>query len=133
MLPPGLFRDCCCTRRIATQVAEKDSVRSCCKARQANAVKSVSQNRPKPGWGLRPQLELALHQQQCQCRIQSANTAILASDQRVMSGSDLHVVGLAVSPLLSSFRLDFTAEQGHIRSWHYLDPPLRKTLCRWVI
>ena len=124
LLPPGLFRDCCCSRRAASKEIAKAPVRSCCQAKRASTVREISQNRAQPGSGWQ--------RQQCRCQIQSASSAILASDQRVTASADELVVNLPDSTWSASHVI-LNLEPIHARSWHYLDPPLRKILCRWVI
>lgn len=93
MLPPGLFRDCCCTRRVAAEPKLTIPVRACCQAKRTELTKATSQK----------VAGLGLIQPRCQCQSQLANIAILVSDQRVTASSAVVMTGLPFSPL-SSFR-----------------------------
>ena len=156
LLPPGLFRDCCCTQRavvpqslapqqqslapqqqsLAPQQTVQPTapdktvpVRSCCqakaeaKSRQAALAAREAEEPASP----------RVHSQ-CQCRTQVASLAILIVDQRVSSGSDS--IPLWSLPGIDVERASISRNSLGMNvapSSHYLDPPLRKTLCRWVI
>ena len=121
-LPPGLFRDCCCTRKVSVETKQTIPVRACCQAKLTKRGASIPQKKAGSG----------LQRPQCQCQHQLTTSAILVSDQRVAAGSSVLTSDLSLSPL-PSFHVESIRERRPSRSRHYLDPPLRKTLCRWVI
>jgi hypothetical protein len=142
LLPPGLFRDCCCTQRalvpqptVQTTATDKTvsdkatPVRSCCQAKAQAKSRQVALAARESKETSGPRLH-----SQCQCRTQVASLAILIVDQRVSSGSDS--IPLWTLPGIDVERASISRNSLGMNaapSSHYLDPPLRKTLCRWVI
>lgn len=142
LLPPGLFRDCCCSRRTVVpqsvvpqptvQPTAPDKtvpVRSCCQAKAEAKLRQAALAAREAEEPASPRLH-----SQCQCRTQVASLAILIVDQRVSSGSDS--IPLWSLPGIDVERASISRNSLGMNvapSSHYLDPPLRKTLCRWVI
>jgi len=142
LLPPGLFRDCCCTQRTVvpqslapqqtvqpTAPVKTVPVRSCCQAKAEAKSRQAALAAREAEESASPRLH-----SQCQCRTQVASLAILIVDQRVSSGSDS--IPLWSLPGIDVERASISRNSLGMNaapSSHYLDPPLRKTLCRWVI
>jgi len=142
LLPPGLFRDCCCTQRalVPQSLAPQQTVqptapdkavpvRSCCQAKAEAKLRQAALAAREAEEPASPRLH-----SQCQCRTQVASLAILIVDQRVSSGSDS--IPLWSLPGIDVERASISRNSLGMNvapSSHYLDPPLRKTLCRWVI
>ena len=143
LLPPGLFRDCCCSRRavvpqsvvpqpVVPQPTAPDKtvpVRSCCQAKAEAKSRQAALTAREAEEPASPRLH-----SQCQCRTQVASLAILIVDQRVSSGSDS--IPLWTLPGIDVERASISRNSLGMNvapSSHYLDPPLRKTLCRWLI
>ena len=142
LLPPGLFRDCCCTQRtvVPQSLAPQQTVqptapdktvpvRSCCQAKAEAKSRQAALAAREAEEAASPRLH-----SQCQCRTQVASLAILIVDQRVSSGSDS--IPLWTRPGIDVERVSISRNSLGMNaapSSHYLDPPLRKTLCRWVI
>jgi|GEM_PF-3374428 len=142
LLPPGLFRDCCCTQRalVPQSLAPQQTVqptapdktvpvRSCCQAKAEAKSRQAALAAREAEEAASPRLH-----SQCQCRTQVASLAILIVDQRVSSGSDS--IPLWSLPGIDVERASISRNSLGMNaapSSHYLDPPLRKTLCRWVI
>lgn len=125
LLPAGFGRDCCCTRRATIEKSQALPVRPCCQARLAAAArmaKSVMTTKP------------TLKYPPCRCRATSTTLALLGSKPRdnIVSSWPFDL-----SPTwIDTFdRMELVSQtEGKSRqSQHQLGPPLRKTLCRWMI
>lgn len=125
LLPPGLYRNCCCTQRTVSERTEGAPLRPCClarmKAARAAAVSGTS--------GVR------LKNPPCKCKPPVAPVAVVADKQHWSSaGLDGPINGLF--QIASSFdRLTISASvaEASARNDHLIGPPLHKTLCRWII
>ena len=131
LLPAPLFRDCCCSRRSeATRVSES-KLRPCCQARLAarksTPAKRVSSRTTVPSLSA-TQLTVPV----CQCQPIVAVAAIVShQDQTVQQDFNTEIVDWI--PWTNSFdhsRSDFSNAGDSLR---HSGPPLRKTLCRWMI
>jgi hypothetical protein len=127
LLPPGLYRDCCCSKRASVQRAETVPVRACCQARlkAANRI-AIAPDRAATGLKHAP----------CRCRSTATTLATLGMKHQRLAGdrSDWSVDQLlprieTIRPIEPSNLTAADFACGH----HQVGPPLRKTLCRWVI
>ncbi len=126
LLPPGFARDCCCTRRAAMERAASTSVRPCCRAKAAAVARVTAAERAAS----RPTVKYP----PCRCRVTASTVAVLGSKPRATIGSDWLINELPRGTELitrwdSPASLDGSALQGY----YQVGPPLRKTLCRWMI
>lgn len=125
LLPPGLFRDCCCKQKAAAQRTSNARVRTCCLARmKSSRAEKLAEATP-----------VRLKSRSCQCKPAAAPVAVIAEKaSRSTSGSD--------GPLTFAFRFPTVTWQSplsaltvgnSIRNDHLIGPPVRKTLCRWLV
>ena len=130
MLPPGLFRDCCCSNQNKIQQVSQPKLPPCCQAkadakRKALQARSGSQSADS---GFR------LVQPPCRCQPSVATSAIIVYDQRITKSVELSLY----YPLMrteADCRVPslLLTDGSSLQRWQTLDPPLRKTLCRWII
>ncbi len=130
MLPPGLFRDCCCSSQKTIQRASQSKLPPCCQAKAAAKLKTLQarQSSKVADSGVR------LERLPCRCQHTLTTTAIIVNDQRLTKSAEhsLSYLPMRTEPAyrVPSFSLtDGTALQRR----QALDPALRKTLCRWII
>ena len=125
LLPPGMIRDCCCTRRAQLKRTEQAPVRACCRSKAKNAIRVASRTQP-----LKPQVTSS----PCRCRLAVVPVATLVTKARpaVESGwgSDL-LPGHA--DLVAERKLVSHSVHGFRQSPHLLGPPAQSMLCRWII
>lgn len=127
LLPPGLYRDCCCTRRAALSQAKVASapLRSCCQARLKLAAQTAARHKPTT-----PSLSGPL----CRCQAASQTVAVIRSAQRTISGIDRPMeLSYALLGPMSSDDAHQPATLFSITAYRDPDPPAREILCRWLI
>lgn len=125
LLPPGLFRDCCCTRRAQLQQRQQAPVRSCCRMKAAATLR-VANRTPSD----KPQIKTS----PCCCKVAVAPVAVVEAKSRVAVESSRH---FDILPDNADLRFEFgmnSASLGdHSPMIHLLGPPGRSMLCRWNI
>jgi len=125
LLPPGLYRNCCCTQRSVSQRTSPTPVRACCAARMKLARADASAVASGVGLKNRP----------CQCKSPVAPVAVIADKLHWSTiGSDGPIDGVlkAARPICRLELSDSVAGNSE-RNDHLIGPPVRKTLCRWMI
>ena len=132
LLPPGLYRGCCCTRRTtiqqsdSTERTESVPVRACCRARMKSAAVAAASTGVSHS---------QLKHPPCRCQPTTATLATIGMKQQRVSGSSNWSLDYApvkiesTRPIELSMLVAGNSTNGH----HQIGPPLRKTLCRWVI
>ena len=129
LLPPGLLRDCCCTRRAALAQSQPIPLRSCCRA----ASKSQTVKLPSRGVRTKPGLRAVSDDHLCQCRVQAALVAI-EQQQRIKVSSpepfqffrELSEDGY-LAPVMNSTDCGLCLR--HLTH----QPPVRIVLGRWLV
>ncbi|WP_010582876.1 hypothetical protein [Schlesneria paludicola] len=125
LLPPGLFRDCCCARRAQLEQRQQAPVRSCCRLKSAVSVRAVSR---------KPSDRPLVTTSPCRCKLAIAPVAVIEAKSRVAIDSSRDLVAL---PIPADIRPDFGAVLASIGDqsppMHLLGPPERSMLCRWNI
>ncbi len=130
MLPPGLFRDCCCSSRHTIQRSSQPKLPPCCQAkadakRKAALVRSGSQV---------ADASFRLERPPCRCQQTLTATAIIVNDQRITKSNELSISFLPMRTEAECRFPSLTLTDGSsLQRRQALDPPLRKTLCRWII
>jgi len=131
LLPAPLFRDCCCSRRAEATRVSQSKLRPCCQARIA-AKKSTQPKRIMSRTTVPSIAETQLSAPACQCQPIVAVAAIVShQDQTVQQCLETDVVDSLVWTL--SFDHSRSAWFNSGDSLRHSGPPLRKTLCRWLI
>ena len=130
MLPPGLFRDCCCANQSRIQRASHPKLPPCCQAK-ADAKRKATQVRSGSNVA---DSSFRLERLPCRCQPPLAASAIALSDQRVTKS----IEPSSYCPLMRTeadcrFPLLTLTDGSSLQRRQTLDPPLRKTLCRWII
>ncbi|MEI8018056.1 MAG: hypothetical protein WCH39_07625 [Schlesneria sp.] len=130
MLPPGLFRDCCCSSQKTVQRTGQSKLPPCCQAK-ANAKRKAAQARQSSkvvGNSVR------LERPPCRCQHSLTTTAIIVNDQRITKSVELAFSYLPTRTQAECRAPSLALNDGSsLQRWQALDPPLRKTLCRWII
>jgi hypothetical protein len=130
MLPPGLFRDCCCSSQKTLQIASKLHLPPCCQAKAEAKLKAlkVRQLSKVIASGVR------LERPPCRCQHTLTANAIIVNDQRLTKNNEL---SLSFLPMRTESEYRFPSlsltDGCSLQRRQVLDPPLRKTLCRWII
>ncbi len=130
MLPPGLFRDCCCSNQTRIQRASQPKLPPCCQAK-AEAKRKLTQVRSGSKVA---DSSVRLERFPCRCQHKITTTAVIVNDQRVTKSVEL----TSYLPVMRNkaecrFPSLSLTDASSIRRRQTLDPPLRKTLCRWII
>ena len=130
MLPPGLFRDCCCSNRSTIQRASQSKLPPCCQARAAAKLKA---QQARSGSQV-ADAGFRLERSPCRCQHTLTTSAIIVNDQRVTKSVELSLsyplMRTEADCRFPTFSQTFDSS---LQRRQNLDPPLRKTLCRWII
>ena len=130
MLPPGLFRDCCCSSRNSIQRASQSKLPPCCQAKSDAKRKAAParQSSKAADNGVR------LERPPCRCQHSLTTTAIIVNDQRITKSVELSLSYLPMRTEAECRVPSLALTDGSsLERRQALDPPLRKTLCRWII
>ena len=130
MLPPGLFRDCCCSHRSTIQRASQSKLPPCCQA------KADAKRKAAPAWQSSKAADngVRLERPPCRCQHSLTTTAIIVNDQRITKSVELSLSYLPMRTEAECRVPSLALTDGSsLQRLQALDPPLRKTLCRWII